>query len=385
MDSPFVYNKPVTGKYNIGRRQDAQILANFIDQGECIAIYEPPKSGKRSLVQQTFFNMRVSSKKFTPVQLSLLNIRTIADLMMRLGGEVIKNLSQTPESYANAVASFLEGTHFVFDQNVWEAKEQILSLNWDIDDNDIRSILMLPYRMASVTGQKAVIVLEEFQNVMQTEDGDKVCNIFHDILDTIGLEERRSCSYILMGSQVNAMKDIFEVRKLFYRKVEHLPLSPIDIKDIIDHTVRGFLSSGKVLDRDLMLGVCKVFKGNIWYIQHFASICDSLSKGYMMEPVLVEALDMLISIHEPRYQAIMNDLTTYQMCLLRAILDGYTKFSSSEVIQRYNLNSSANVRRLKDALCKKEIITFDDKDEPHILDPLFEHWVRKYFFEMKAE
>lgn len=380
-----MYNKPVTGKYNLGRRQDAQILANFIAQGECISIYEPPKSGKRSLVQQTFFNMRVSSKKFTPIQLSLLNIRTIADLMMRLGGEVIKNLSQSPEGYHDAVESFLAGTHFVFDRDVWEAKEQILSLNWDIDDNDIRAILMLPYRMGAVSGQKAVVVLEEFQNVMQTEDGERVCNIFYEVLDGIGQEERKYCSYILMGSQLNAMKDIFEVKKLFYRKVEHLALSPIDMKDIIDHTVRGFLNSGKVLDRDLMLGVCKVFKGNIWYIQHFASICDSLSKGYMMEPVLVEALDMLISIHEPRFQAIMNDLTTYQVCLLRAILDGYTKFSSSEVIARYNLNSSANVRRLKDALCKKEIITFDEKDEPHVLDPLFEHWVRKYFFEMKGE
>lgn len=385
MESSFVYNKPVTGKYNIGRRQDATILANFLDQGECISIYEPPKSGKRSLVQQTFFNMRVASKKFVPIQISLLNIRTIADVMMRLGSEVIKNLSRSPESYPNAVASFLDGTHFVFDPEVYAAKEQILSLTWDIDDADIRAILMLPYRMATVTGQKAVVVIEEFQNIMLTEDGDKVCAIMHGILDKISLEDRKYCSYIFMGSKVNAMKDIFEVRKLFYRKVEHLALSPIDTKDIIDHTVRGFLGSGKVLDRDLMLGVCKVFKGNIWYIQHFASICDSLSKGYMMEPVLVEALDTLISIHEPRFQAIMNDLTTYQVCLLRAILDGYTKFSSSEVIQRYNLNSSANVRRLKDALCKKEIVTFDDKDEPHILDPLFEHWVRKFFFEIKGE
>lgn len=385
MDSSFVYNKPVTGKYNIGRRQDATILSNFIDQGECICIYEPPKSGKRSLVQQTFFNMRVASKKFTPIQISLLNIRTIADVMMRLGGEVIKCLSRSPESYPKAVSNFLDGTHFVFDPEVYAAKEQILSLTWDIDDADIRAILMLPYRMAAASGQKAIVVIEEFQNIMLTEDGDKVCSIMHGILDKLAVEDRRTCSYILMGSKVNAMKDIFEVRRLFYHKVEHLALSPIDTKDIIDHTVRGFLASGKVLDRDLMLGVCKVFKGNIWYIQHFASICDSLSKGYMMEPVLVEALDMLISIHEPRFQAIMNDLTTYQVCLLRAILDGYTKFSSSEVIQRYNLNSSANVRRLKDALCKKEIVTFDEKDEPHILDPLFEHWVRKFFFEIKGE
>ena len=64
--------------------------------------------------------------------------------------------------------------------------------------------------------------------------------------------------------------------------------------------------------------------------------------------------------------------------------EGHTKFSTSEVIAKYGLNSSANVRRLKDALCKKEILTFDEKDEPHILDPLFEYWVKKYYFNLKV-
>ena len=66
-------------------------------------------------------------------------------------------------------------------------------------------------------------------------------------------------------------------------------------------------------------------------------------------------------------------------------MDGHTRFSSAEVISRYNLNSSANVRRLKDALCRKEIVTFDEHDEPVILDPLFEWWARKYFFEIPGE
>ena len=81
----------------------------------------------------------------------------------------------------------------------------------------------------------------------------------------------------------------------------------------------------------------------------------------------------------------MSDLTTFQVCLLRAIVDGHVKFSSAEVIKRYSLNSSANVRRLKDALCKKEIITFDDEDVPHIIDPLFEYWVTRTYFGLKTE
>ena len=132
-----------------------------------------------------------------------------------------------------------------------------------------------------------------------------------------------------------------------------------------------------------MLGACKLFNCNVYYINCFASICDSLSKGYMMEPVLTEALTNMLAIHEPRFKAIMSDLTTFQVCLLRAVVDGHTKFSSAEVIHRYDLNSSANVRRLKDALCKKEIITFDDEEIPHIIDPLFEYWVTKYYFGIK--
>ena len=131
-----------------------------------------------------------------------------------------------------------------------------------------------------------------------------------------------------------------------------------------------------------MLGVCQLFRNNIWYITHFSAICDSLTRGYILEQTLQEALASLLAVHEGRFVATMNDLTTFQVGLLHAILDGHKRFSSAEVIKRYGLNSSANVRRLKDALCKKEIVTFDGEDNPVILDPLFEYWVRKFYFKM---
>ena len=97
----------------------------------------------------------------------------------------------------------------------------------------------------------------------------------------------------------------------------------------------------------------------------------------------MEALRTIISIHEPRFYSIVNDLTDHQLSLLLAILDGVTRFSASEVIEKYRLNSSANVRRVKDALKKKEVITFNEKEEPVILDPLFEYWVSNHYFERR--
>ena len=163
--------------------------------------------------------------------------------------------------------------------------------------------------------------------------------------------------------------------------MEHVELQDVDDKDIIEHIIRGFRMSGKVIERDLVIGACKLFRSNLWYLNHFVSICDSMSRGFLNEAILMEALKIIISVNEPRFLAIVNDLTDHQLSLMRAVIDGVVKFSASDVIDKYCLNSSANVRRVKDALKKKEVITFNDKDEPVILDPLFEYWITKYYFE----
>lgn len=385
MPGSFIFDRYVTGKNFVGRKSEVGILSNLLTAGENVVIYEPPRTGKMSLLQQTFYNMRLSALKFGVVECGMLNVRSISDLMLRLGSALIGTTANTPEELSRSVADLLPDTHFVFDPEVYSSRGMILSLNWNLDDNDIEAVFRLPYKIGQLRNQKLYLVLTEFQNVMLTEDGDLICKILKNIFDSLTPEQRSCASFVFMGSQVNAMKDIFAERKLFYRTVEHLSISQIEPKDIIDHIVRGFLNTGKVLDRDLMLGVCSLFRCNIWYINHFASICDSITRGYIMEPILNESLNVLVAVHEPRFMEIMNGLTTFQVCLLRAILDGHTKFSSAEVIKRYNLNSSANVRRLKDALCKKEIVTFEGEDAiPVILDPLFEYWVRSRFFEMKG-
>ena len=108
-----------------------------------------------------------------------------------------------------------------------------------------------------------------------------------------------------------------------------------------------------------------------------------MTRGYLMEPGLIDALAALVSVHEPRFMDIMNGLTTHQVNLLKATVEGVTRFSSAEVIRQYGLNSSANVKRIKDALMKKEVLSFDEDDKPSIIDPLFEYWGKKYYFEMK--
>ena len=381
MDSPFLYNKYVTGQHFIGRKEDCAILANLLSQGENVALWEPVGTGKKSIVHQVLTRMKVSGSRFTVGDISALDIRSGEAFARRLGSAIIRLVASTPDEYSRIVNTYLSGTHFVFDQTAYSASDTILSTNWDLDDDDIRAVLRLPYRLAQDRGERIYLIIDEFQNLDLADDGEKLFKLMEGVMDEAKGIGNKLFSYIIMGSMYNAMRDIFVKRHFFYRRVERLALSKVDEREIVEHIIKGFLASGKVIDRDLIGGACRLFKCNLFYINHFTSICDSLSKGYIMEPVLLEALDTIISINRGRFVAAMHDLTTFQVSLLKAIIDGYTKFSTAEVIRKYSLNSSANVRRLKDALMKKEILTFEGDDErPVIFDPLFEYWLKNYYF-----
>jgi KaiC/GvpD/RAD55 family RecA-like ATPase len=383
MDSSFVYDNYVTGRHFVGRKTECTVLANLLEAGENVCLYEAPRAGKMSLVQQTLYNMRAAGKPFIVAYVDLLSVRTRRGFLKKFGGAVIRAAYSTPSDYASVIENHLAGTHFVFDAAQFASKEDIVCMNWDADDNDVYMMTRLPQRIAEEKGVPLYVVFKDFQNVMFTDDFE----VLFKSMEKVFAERDRSVTpksaFIFSGSMVNAMKYIFAEKKYFYRQVNHLPLSPVDDKDAVEHVVRGFRSSGKVVEKDLVLGACKLFRSDMWYINQFFSICDSMSKGFINEAILMDALNAVIAVHEPRFKVLVNDLTDHQLSLLRAVLDGVVKFSASEVIERYALNSSANVRRVKDALRKKEIITFNDKDEPVVLDPLFEYWVRRYYFEMQ--
>lgn len=380
MDTPFIYDRYVTGRAFVGRKKECDILSNLLEAGEHVVMYEPPKSGKMSLIQQTLINMRSVGKQFMTASVDLFNIRSLEEFLVKFGSAVLRSCMTTPEQFREAVERYLGSAHFVFDISRFYRDGTIVSMNWSPDKDDVRAMMRLPQLLAEEKGVPFYIIIKEFQMLCCNEECEDAIAVIEEVL-----REKRPkpfSSFIMTGDQVNAMKYIFAEKKYFYRNVVHLPLQQIEEREIVEHIVKGFLyGQGKSFERNLAIGACSLFKCHIWYLNHMAAICDSMSKGFVNEHIMVDALNAIISLHEPRFINMVNDLTDFQLSLMKAVLDGVVKFSASDVIEKYHLNSSANVRRVKDALKKKEILTFNEKDEPVILDPLFEYWLTKYYFE----
>lgn len=382
MDAPFVFDTYVTGKAFIGRKAECNVLGSLLERGDSVALYEPPKSGKMSLIQQTLLNMRIAGKHFSLSQMNLFNISDLKSFLLKFGNCVIRSCASTPAEYAAIADKYLAGTNFTFDLSLFSENDEVVSLECEADENDIRIMMKLPHLIAEERHEAFFVIIEEFQNLMQLDCYEHIFSAIKEAI--LNRSYKAVCCFILSGSKTNAMKYIFDGYKYFHKVVEHIPLSSIDDRDIIEYVVKGFLTTGKVIERDLVLGACRLFKNNLWYLNHFLSICDSLTKGYINEGILMESLRIILSIHEPKFLRIMSNLTGHQISFLKAVMEGVTKFSATEIIEKYSLNSSANVRRVKDALCKKEIITFNEKDEATMLDPLFEYWLGKYYFELSG-
>lgn len=383
MDNTFIYDKYVTGRNFIGRKSECTVLANLLRAGEHVSLYEPPKTGKMSVIHQTLYNLRNSGMQFSVAFVDMMNVRTLGEFLIKFGNSVLKSAASTPDVYDSIVREHLSDTHFVFDKARFMTKGEMVSLNWNPDMNDVDRMMMLPQRLAERKNTPYIVIFKEFQNLMNDDLYDDVFKVMERQMKERDRSNPYPATFVMSGSMVNAMKFIFDEKRYFWRQVNRVELFPVDSKEIIDYIVKGFLSGmGKSFDRNLAMGACELFRCNLWYMNHLASICDALSKGFVTESMMADALSSMISLHEPKFMSMVNDLTDHQLSLLRAVVDGVMKFSASEVIEKYRLNSSANVRRVKDALKKKEVLTFNEKDEPVILDPLFEYWVTNFYFEI---
>ena len=76
---------------------------------------------------------------------------------------------------------------------------------------------------------------------------------------------------------------------------------------------------------------------------------------------------------------ILDTLTPKQINFLLAVANKESNFSSKEVLQKYKLGTSANIKNLKKATLEKDLIDIMPGEKIEIQDPLFEYWLKSLY------
>ena len=351
MDLPFSFDKIPAGASIVGRTGEiAAVMSALEPGGRSLAIYGEARSGKETIVREAIDLVRKTNPRLIVCEIDLISIRTAEDFFTLWRKKM--------KSCAEAV------NH-----------DALLPFEIAIDDIAENKIFELPGIISNESGAQMVVYFKEFQNMLRVEDEQ-----FH--LETLdrAWSRQNTVHYLLTGSFINAMKIIFEERKCFYGMCRTLEMQPLEKKLVCEYIRSTFLNLGRVIEMEEALAIYEISSGNMWYVKQLCANCYSLPAGYVSRTIVNQARNMLLAVHTPRFKQWLFDLTVNQINLLHAIVDGVRKFSSADIMEQYRLNSSAGVARSREALSKRELVTFDSEDNARLTDPLFEYWLRNYYF-----
>ncbi len=375
MDSPFDYTNYVTGATFIGRNKEVAIFCDTIKSRENVLLYGQARIGKRSLVYNALNKLKQESYNYRLLQMNLFNIRCIEAFMLKYTNTIFSHFAISPMEWNNMLKKYIPSAPYIFDEEEKKSTKFIYTTKDLLTNKQIEELLNLPQRLAHDYNAHIVIYFEQFQDILLFDDSHRIFSIFEKIWKT-----HTDVSYIITGERKNAMDQIFEHDKYFYRFARKIELHPINTEVFANFIVKSFLKGGKVIKQEQAEKLYNLVQGDPWYAQHLAAICYKMTQGYMTDKILDEALKALINLHEFMFHSVAYGLSKHQLRFIKAVLEGVTRFSSADILDKYNLNSSANVNRLKEALTKKEIITFNEHREAIFIDPLLKLWFTKYFF-----
>ncbi len=374
METLFIYNKFVTGQFFISREQELELFINMIKQRKHVLIYEPPKSGKQSLIQQGLVSLTKEGSDFTVVEVNLFNVRTKRHLLHKICYSVLDRIVKTNEEKEKLKEELCPEINKHLGKMNFRAEPETDIR--PIPDSVTKQILDLPQKVSEKYNIQLIIYLQEFQELLLQDNYYNTIKIIEESWSSQTLP-----TYIITGSLVNAMKEIFEVHKFFYNFANRIKLDPLDLRSLSKFIIKNFHKTGRVVSKELSAKMYEITQGHPWYSQQLGDISYGLTRGFLSQQVLNQSFQSLLELHSYRYQLITSRLSRFQVNFLKAVMDGVTQFSSAEVIKYYGFNSSANVKRLKDAVQKKEILT-KENGKWTFLDPLFETWLKTVYFQL---
>jgi hypothetical protein len=229
--------------------------------------------------------------------------------------------------------------------------------------------------LARKKGIQIIVCLDEFQNLSNFED-------YADLEKKMRAcwQRHHSVTYCLYGSKRHMMADIFNnPSKPFYRFGDIMMLQKIERSKWQEFIVQGFKNNGKEISAELALKIPQLMKDHSWYVQQLAHYTWNQTAKKAGEKELENALRELIQANSPLYQKEVESISGTQLNLLKAVAKGETRFTSTSVMNDYQLGTPRNVSKNKDILVNYDLI-YDNNGQFEFLDPAFEIWFRKTYY-----
>lgn len=377
MNTPFIYGRIADKENFTNRVNEVELLTQNFNSLINTIIISPRRWGKTSLVNRVSSILSEKNKEILICQVDIFNCRTEEQFYTAYANALLKTSTTAWEGFVSSVKKYL--SHLAPIVSISDASQTYeLSFGVELKGNKLSydEILDLPEVLAADTGKKMVVCIDEFQNVNEYDES----LAFQRKLRSHWQRHTSTC-YCLYGSKRHMLLDIFNSYDMpFYKFGDILFLQKISREEWVKFIFKRFRDTGKHISEELCGEIADKMKNHPYYTQQ---LCQQVwlrtTSGECTNKTVETAFESLIGQLSLLFTNIIDSLTAKQINFLLAVADGVVNFSSKEVLTKYRLGTSANIKNLKKAALEKDLIDILSGNIIELQDPAFEYWIKNIY------
>ena len=374
MEIPFVYGKIVADNDFTDREEETRrLVANFLSQTNT-AIISPRRWGKSSLVNKAIESVSKSDRSILFVKINAFKCETPQDFYELFAKRTVEGISPSAEALLSNAKEFISRLLPKLSVS-GPAGQYEMSFGVDLKNNPIdEDILDLPQQIASKKKKKVVVCIDEFQQIGEFPGTDR----FQKILRS-HWQEQPDVAYILYGSKKHMMLNIFgEYGSPFYKFGDLMFLPKISGENWIAYIRDRFTQTGKSIPDAVAGHLAALVENHPYYVQQLAQYSWLRTDKVCSEEIVDASFQGMLDSLNLQFVNLMDSLTEKQRSFLCAVSDGVRNLSAVETLSRYRLGTSGNIRILKSALKKRDLIEETGR-RVEIQDPVFNRWIQRIY------
>jgi hypothetical protein len=362
--NPFVYSRPVSPEDVVDREAEVRSLLHDAVGGHYVRLYAPRKYGKTSLLRRALRDGE-KTEGLIPVHVDLYRVASIADVTVRFERAYSQHLKG---AIRKRVEDFLQKTGIGLSLGAYGISARLQMSPKTDPLPALHALLDLPTRLEASGGYRALIALDEFQDVDKIPDLDGLIRSHIQYQGEVA-------SYVFAGSEPGLMKQLFENKdRPLYASAVPMRLQRLADGDIADYIVRRFEQTGRGTGEALnpLLESAKGHPQRSMLLAHRLWEEVPAGEGATLDRWQAAhraALDEL----DPEFDAQWRGYATSEQRTLRALVAADGSPYKGDVLRRLDLTPDGGKWALPRLEATADVEKVDGKRR--VVDPLFAEWI----------
>jgi len=363
--NPFRFGALALDEAFTDREVEIADLAADMRNGQDVVVYAPRRYGKSSLVWRVA--QRLVRRRVLVAQVDLMRAPTKERLAEKLAAAIHDDLATPLLRAKERLRLFAElrvapvvtvdpmdgAVSFSFDAHA--ARQGI--------DATLEDLLALPGRLAAERNRRVVLVLDEFQEVMDIDPG--LIRLMRSVF-----QEQGDVAHVYLGSKRHMIERIFnDANEPFWRSAKQMELGPIAAEPFEAFALERFAATGKRLEPATAQAALAVTGGHPYATQE-------LLYFLWEEGTLERALEAVLRSEHAHFSLLWERASAAQRLVLDALAaEQPGRPLSSDYQGRHGLPSVATVQTALRALSRDGVVTRRGRGSYAIAEPFLAEWI----------